>query len=214
MVKTRWCCGCSPSSHRLQWRRRHGPSPQVAVAPRSPLGYNHHNMSYETAMRCGCSPSSHRLQSPRKGGTRHGVAVAPRSPIGYNAPSANLSSVSCGCSPISHRLQSIATTPLERMSCGCSPISHRLQLRLRHGPLVLVAVAPRSPIGYNMRDVEGNWSVLRLLPDLPSATMHLSSACDMFPLRLLPDLPSATMKTCASRPTQRCGCSPISHRLQ
>ena len=55
-------CGCSPFSTRLQSTSINKLSDDVAVVPRSPLGYNCKGMS------CG----------------RYLVAVVPRSPLGYN----------------------------------------------------------------------------------------------------------------------------------
>ena len=171
------------------------------------------------------------------------VAVAPRSPIGYNSqtyglqlpelrllpdlPSATIKRVpgvadhSCGCSPISHRLQFRSSMLLRRRGCGCSPISHRLQLTGNELEGIHVAVAPRSPIGYNKISrsavsfpscgcspishrlqfglERASRAQLRLLPDLPSATINKQEVIEAALLRLLPDLPSATMLiTCRS----------------
>ena len=70
-----------------------------------------------------------------------------------------------------------------------SPIGYNIVI-YRY-PVHEVAVAPRSPIGYNSQRVVAVVTALRLLPDLPSAIIHgilISS-------------------------WRRCGCSPISHRL-
>ena len=157
-------------------------------------------------------------------------------------PSATISRVvlrqvlCCGCSPISHRLQLPAWPGSCSSSCGCSPISHRLQYSVVRQCPYCVAVAPRSPIGYNLTGLCLQQTVLRLLPDLPSATIQLvvvtgTAWLRLLPdlpsatisagigsgagqLRLLPDLPSATMNRSTVRNLDSCGCSPISHRLQ
>ena len=229
-------CGCSPISHRLQCDRCGLLARRVAVAPRSPIGYNRarpHPLHQLVAV-APRSPIGYNATAASK--ARSMVAVAPRSPIGYNLNARDLFGLTlrllpdlpsatiekrrldprsrCGCSPISHRLQSSSSTPATPASCGCSPISHRLQCYrgikgAQHGcgcsPIshrlqfecqrslwLDVAVAPRSPIGYNRETETG-----------PPIT-----------LRLLPDLPSATIRSRAAITIMRCGCSPISHRLQ
>ena len=101
----------------------------VAVAPRSPIGYNtpprDHHVEGVVAV---APPISHRLQyCKRTDADFHSCGC---SPISHRLQSMYVAlpwSTSCGCSPISHRLQSDRLSEFVRRSCGCSPISHRLQ---------------------------------------------------------------------------------------
>ena len=79
---------------------------RVAVAPRSPIGYNrsqHLPRRHHVAV-APRSPIGY--NSNMDTGFTHAVAVAPRSPIGYNPVATHHGRCRpcCGCSPISHRL--------------------------------------------------------------------------------------------------------------
>ena len=61
----------------------------------------------------------------------------------------------------------------------------------------------QAPIGYNPRPRRDGPDGLRLLPDLPSATILYLVDCLQYRLRLLPDLPSATiLRTTAQQSIQ------------
>ena len=146
---------------------------EVAVPPRSPIGYNPPCPGRASPPGCGSSPISHRLQSPGQF-----LASADRcgsSPISHRLQcrtGCTLAQHRCGSSPISHRLQYVMGWRPSSRGCGSSPISHRLQLMVAVIPLRFslrflpdlpsatiagsfgtltprVAVPPRSPIGYN-----------------------------------------------------------------
>ena len=78
----------------------------------------------------------------------------------------------------------------------------------------LVAVPPRSPIGYNLPVWLSGSSLVAVPPRSPIGYNKDSDYARRDELRFLPDLPSATISGHASRTKASCGSSPISHRLQ
>ena len=143
----------------------------VAVGPRSPLGYNRVGRQQIGVEGCGWPPISPRLQSGRPpADRRRRLRLAPDLPSATITAMAGPSCCSCGWPPISPRLQFPAVLLVTK----------------------LVAVGPRSPLGYNAGTLTTTASALRLAPDLPSATMKGQTPC----------------------PRWRCGWPPISPRLQ
>ena len=129
------------------------------------------------------------------------VAVAPRSPIGYNSmpASAPPRRIELRLLPdlpsaiMSYRDRLIAIRVLRLLPdlpsaiirsayrshliaivavAPRSPIGYNMQQSHRIDRALCVAVAPRSPIGYNPRLHVERQVMLRLLPDLPSAIMR------------------------------------------
>ncbi len=167
---------CRPvyAGRRLPLSLRPPPSTRsVAVAPRSPIGYTRRPWRCRRTIVAVAPRSPIGYTDGRSDAAGSSVAVAPRSPIGYTSASACPSPMSCGCPPISHRLHFRLRVPLadelrlppDLPSVTLDVMDTKLENVLRLPPdlpsvtLVgqrrardyLVAVAPRSPIGYTAR---------------------------------------------------------------
>ena len=207
-------CGYSPISHRLQSTVHATMRQWVAVTPRSPIGYNDRVISWHVELVAVTPRSPIGYNGSPVLFVHWHVAVTPRSPIGYNP--AGFVAVFCALRLLPDLPSATIWRRLRRssMGCGYSPISHRLQFPTPRPARLPVAVTPRSPIGYNLiAETNGAFSVA-VTPRSPIGYNLAGSSGRYYQLRLLPDLPSATIQPPSKHYAKRCGYSPISHRLQ